>query len=560
MRITSYQPCSRQKCSLTATLLYLMAPIAVLFSPQTAQAEKRLIVGGIDKDGHFSYAFKPLGTKPLLHVDATAPNLPKTVTIKNETRRKVKVLLYKGDDPARLVAKQTATLEAGKSLSLPFQVLHVKVFLPGIIDTLLVAKLFVSSDISLLQRGKTVAVETGAVPTFSVTNKTSDTLHANIYNPGDGVRALPRKTIVVKPGAKVTWADGTLPAFQVRIHEATVLGAALSARRSVNVRSAIVITQRDWSPWKKLLESERTPRWRETDRPKNLSQLKEVTYARDDDQDNHLVHYLFSRLPDGSLWAMLLRTFPLYDGSAAVHRSTDWNLAEMRTDQSPKGQIAGIPLVTKDNSSNILLPKMRRWIFTRGAQGRLLTREFDYNVKKWDVNGDWTDLGGQLDTYPSVIFFNDTVARQHQFMAFIRHASNHTLQLRSRDTSLKWSEWSNLGGSIQDTPCATKLPHQVHVFARGQDNTLQRRILQAGKGWQAWESLGGTLASAPVAVLIRSGASLTTPEMFTAHVFALAPAGNVIYRYFNGTKWSDWKSLGSNFRSAPIVFFSDDAG
>lgn len=552
-------------------LLCLVATIVVLCFPHAARAEKRLVVAGIDKEGHLSYAWK--GEKPLFHVTVTRPALPKNITIKNETGMKVKIQLFKGSDEARLAAHTSATLDTGKSASLPYQVFHLKVFETALFDKHLATRVHINSDVILRKRGNKLIILTVGVPVFSVTNKTPDTLEARIYNEGDGIRLIARKSFTVKPNQTFDWTNADIAKFRVRLHRAKFLGEALSDARNVNTRSTIVVEELEWSPWKKLLKTDWAGgRGKETQIPKTISALDGLTADQEGYTfgDGKRWPQIFGMGAGGSVWSQTLPDSPASDGIDLANRSLVWKLSDQGGEKQTffASQVASTPFVVSDGHTTTT--GKDKVLFARSARSTLISKRMYagpfYNL---NTNGDWTDLGGAMGSSPAALAYGG--GRPRRLMAFIRNSADNTLRMRSRDKSEKWSGWSNLGGNLQGAPFACESFHgtgridglssRVDVFARGADNTLQHRVWLEGKGWQAWESLGGNLASSPVAYADSDGNPWpkTTPVKTRLYVFALGAADNVLYRYFDGSAWSDWTSLGGKFRSAPVVFVSDDS-
>ena len=64
---------------------------------------------------------------------------------------------------------------------------------------------------------------------------------------------------------------------------------------------------------------------------------------------------------------------------------------------------------------------------------------------------------------------------------------------------------------------------------------------ERGRPWQEPESLGGTLASPPAAT------AWAVDEM---QVFAIFPDGQLWNRYWDGSYWHDWESLGGELDPA----------
>jgi hypothetical protein len=81
----------------------------------------------------------------------------------------------------------------------------------------------------------------------------------------------------------------------------------------------------------------------------------------------------------------------------------------------------------------------------------------------------------------------------------------------------------------------------VDVFVRGTDNAMWHRWWD-GTAWRGWESLGGGLTSAPDATSCAAG---------KLDVFAVGQDGALWRRSFSGGAWGGWTSLGGQWTSGP---------
>ena len=97
--------------------------------------------------------------------------------------------------------------------------------------------------------------------------------------------------------------------------------------------------------------------------------------------------------------------------------------------------------------------------------------------------------------------------------------------------------WHSLGGQIPagTGPAACSWGSgRLDVFVQGTDGALWHKWY-TGTSWSGWESLGGSLTSSPAA---------TSPASGLIDVFARGSDGALWYKDWNGAAWSSWHSLG----------------
>ena len=545
----------------TAAIACALALVAT-----STQAEKRLVVGGLDKDSHFSYTFK--GDAPVFSVKVTKPSLPKVVTISNDTGREITVRFYNASDNVRAIAKHRATLKDGRGISWPYQLYHIKVYEPRLLDKHVLTKLDINSDVVITRKGDKYSATVAKAPDFTVTNNSTESIVAYIYNEGDNIRLIARKSFTIGPKKKATWDDPTIDTFRVRIHRAKFLAAPISEARNANVRTSIVVNELEWSPWKKLMLGE----WKDgklaaTKSTKLVPSLDGITVgqAGHDAGRKRVWPEMYALAPEGGLFVQTMLDGGESDGVVKVVNSADWELGDFVGTLKPRfpGQIGSTPTVVADGEAGT-----DRMVFARGPFGNLVAKRMYTGANAWNTSGGWTDLSGNLDSRPAAVSIGSGSSRR--LMVAVRDAGTDSLHVRFRAKDKKWGQWDDLGGNIKGSPASCTgvygsgsvngLALRVDVFARGEDNTLRHRAWLEGEGWQAWKNLGGNIASDP-AVHSESDSN-PRPNNRTAktryHVVALGPSGNVVYRHYNGTAWSDWKSLGGKLTSAPVVFLSDD--
>lgn len=99
-----------------------------------------------------------------------------------------------------------------------------------------------------------------------------------------------------------------------------------------------------------------------------------------------------------------------------------------------------------------------------------------------------------------------------------------------------WGEPTALGGTLASGPTATAWsPDEVEVFAIFPGGDLRNRYWD-GTSWHAWESLGGDLDPAGQPACSSWGAD-------RLDVFAPGRDGRRWHRWWNGERWVDWEVL-----------------
>ncbi|MGA8071600.1 MAG: lectin like domain-containing protein [Halobacteriota archaeon] len=99
-----------------------------------------------------------------------------------------------------------------------------------------------------------------------------------------------------------------------------------------------------------------------------------------------------------------------------------------------------------------------------------------------------------------------------------------------------------VGAPVAGAPAVTaQNANSLDLFVRGTDNALWYKYW-TGTTWTAWKSLGGTLTSSPAA---------TSPGNGTIDVFVRGSNGALYQKTTtnNGTSWSNWSSLGGQLAS-----------
>jgi len=98
----------------------------------------------------------------------------------------------------------------------------------------------------------------------------------------------------------------------------------------------------------------------------------------------------------------------------------------------------------------------------------------------------WVRLGGKLDSAPSC------VAKQPDMIHCFFRGNDNNLKERSFQMDDNGSvangegEWNDLGGDIQDTPSAIYVDHgKIEVMVRGRNGRMKRRFHSDGR-WHEW--------------------------------------------------------------------------
>ncbi|WP_245949916.1 hypothetical protein [Saccharothrix carnea] len=115
----------------------------------------------------------------------------------------------------------------------------------------------------------------------------------------------------------------------------------------------------------------------------------------------------------------------------------------------------------------------------------------------------------------------------------------------SWDGALKRTSWWTGSRAAEGSPAVVSMRdgHQ-EVFTRGADGQVWHKWWY-GTTWSGWESLGGgAVTSAPAAVSMQDG---------HIELFARGTGGDVVHRFWWGNGWSGWHSLGGQIVGAPAV-------
>ncbi|HRK22425.1 MAG TPA: hypothetical protein PLX06_11475, partial [Fimbriimonadaceae bacterium] len=558
-----------QKLVRLAMLLGLGCHVHVALAQD--ESGRRIIVGGLNEQGHFVYRFK--SDKPLIQVEADEPKLPKTIRLTNRSGRTLKIQVFDGGDHVRLAPRTTISLASGKSHSLPFRSYQAKIFEPGVLDKLVHTAKSFAADTAISRKGRSYVLTSQRGP-FSVRNLTKETLQVSVFSRSDTSRIVPAFVLTCPAGKTSTWNDPLIAPFRIRVHPDRALSAPVSTDREANALSSVEIRSVEWSPWKTLMKQKIVNgRVAESKDPFALPSLGDLTVdpvalTNSGSNRNRMFPQLLGRMADGRLYSLALDDGELSDGLAKVERSTDWRMASTGDgDIWSFGRFESTPWLVN-----------QKLLFARGNGGDLIYKPFFLSsvLRTMNETGPWRSLGGAMTGRPSAAGFGEP--GKERSMVFVRSATNGSLSSRTSNVDGSWGEWQDLGGAIVGDPvgCAVltgsfsdegfnpvvDLEARIHAFARGLDGALLNREWIEGSGWKPWVSLGGKLTSAPYAQgesrLINSGNKRTYRNR--VHVTAKGSQGETLYRSFEGTKWSAWTSLGTWIVSSPIVFLSDERG
>ncbi len=96
---------------------------------------------------------------------------------------------------------------------------------------------------------------------------------------------------------------------------------------------------------------------------------------------------------------------------------------------------------------------------------------------------------------------------------------------------------------IASAPAAVSWgPNRIDTFVRGMDRALWHKWWD-GSAWSSWESLGGSLGSAPAVASWQEG---------RLDVFVRGPSDHMWHKAWQGS-WSEWEDLGGVLTSAPAA-------
>jgi hypothetical protein len=167
-----------------------------------------------------------------------------------------------------------------------------------------------------------------------------------------------------------------------------------------------------------------------------------------------------------------------------------------------------------------------------------------WDGSNWNPSlGGWTTLGGTIAGRPAAVGLNGT-----ELHLFVRLPDN-TIGHRSFTTS--WSEWENLGGIHRGDPAAVSWgPNRIDIVSRGEDSRLWHKAW-IGSWWPP-----GTdwlpITTYPVGTTTDSPA-IASWGVNRLDIAARGTNGNLWYRAWTGTVWTDWVDIGGPIQGSPSL-------
>eukprot|EP00300_Choanocystis_sp_HF-7_P003489 c12672_g1_i1.p1 GENE.c12672_g1_i1~~c12672_g1_i1.p1 ORF type:complete len:388 (+),score=77.55 c12672_g1_i1:45-1208(+) len=212
------------------------------------------------------------------------------------------------------------------------------------------------------------------------------------------------------------------------------------------------------------------------------------------------------------------------------------------------GFFAGGPTVVR-NANNDLV------VFGKGAD-----RKVWYKVLN-GVESDWTSLGGKLLSGRVTA----VVDPQGLIHIFARAKDSAVWEKRqyANGTEAVWGDWTSLGGVVSSGVAAVvDAEGIIHLFARGVDGWLwsmtQKLEDDGSLTWVSWQRSEGS-------AFLASTATITARLNAQNLVEVIVRAADKSFWHFRqtvteqGVSWSQWKSLGGIFASAPTLQLSSDS-
>jgi hypothetical protein len=204
---------------------------------------------------------------------------------------------------------------------------------------------------------------------------------------------------------------------------------------------------------------------------------------------------------------------------------------------------AGAPSVCSINGTGLDL-------FIRvGADNSLVWKESPDGTS-WTSSQ--TSLGGTLTAPPAAnATFASGSAPYASIYVFVRGndgsvyekviSPNATQITQTNNSTYKIAAWVSLGGQLAKNTGPSVCswgPGRLDVFAEGTNGALYHKWWN-GTSWSGWQSLGGKLTSAP-------GATATGNQI---GVFVAGTSGAIYYKHWNGAAWSGWVNVGGTVLS-----------
>jgi hypothetical protein len=178
--------------------------------------------------------------------------------------------------------------------------------------------------------------------------------------------------------------------------------------------------------------------------------------------------------------------------------------------------------------------------FVRGTDNALWERTTTNGGSTWSS---WYKIGGQLASGTGPAVCSQSTSSLDAFVQGTDHVLYYT-----HWNGATWSAWKSLGGALTSSPAATSPANGViDAFVRGTDNALwERTTTNGGSTWSSWYKIGGQLASG-------TGPGACSWGSGRLDVFVQGTDGQLWHRWYTGTSWSGWESLGGKLTSSPAA-------
>jgi hypothetical protein len=153
-------------------------------------------------------------------------------------------------------------------------------------------------------------------------------------------------------------------------------------------------------------------------------------------------------------------------------------------------------------------------------------------------SGTWDSLGGVATSSPAAVSWPFASCLRED--VFVRGTDGALWQTCYQNG---WSTWIPLGGQLASgtgPAVSSWSAGRLDVFVQGTDGALWHKWWNGAK-WSGWESLGGKLTASPAATWWWGGPTSTSTSI---QVFVRGSDGAVWQKYWDGSAWSSWHSLG----------------
>jgi hypothetical protein len=188
---------------------------------------------------------------------------------------------------------------------------------------------------------------------------------------------------------------------------------------------------------------------------------------------------------------VLVSMVAVVSSAASVSAATSNSKASVQATPS----LVGSPIAAGTGpSACIMNGTASMYVFVKGYDGALWYRIWSLTGYGW--TGNWTSLGGQLNSSPSAASRDPGV-----IAVWVRGTNGALYEKYTTDGGTSWSSWSNEGGQLAagTGPGACAWPGYESVFVEGTNGALYWKSFNVTSGWSGWASLGGVLTSSPAA-------------------------------------------------------------